>query len=370
MMIKPRIIICVLAIIITFVTTVPSVIAEPTTENFSIQQSEQDGDLQQILQSSLSIVEIDKEIERIRIKVEALQQTLLLTETQIADQELQINVKRNQAGKVLRAYYMGERDGILLSLLRSDTLEGFLLAIDFVEIILKNDRDTLTSYIDEYRILQTSYDAYKIEQTKLIDMKEQLQLQRDRVLALEKQIDKQLAGRSDADRIYLLMEQLQKFWEEKGLVEVKTYFQELANSMNKLPTWLQKNQEYISMKGFKYTITLPDDALNNFLREQNSMFNDFEFIFQQNSIIAKGKRDNIEIEIRGHYSLVEEPTNYISFSVDSLYFNGFLLPDSTKNELEQQFDLNFYPSYILSMLRAKSVEQNDGTLTIELQIAL
>ena len=367
---KPRIIICLLAVLMFYTMTTPSAIAEPTMETISPTQTDEDEDLQQILQSSLSVVELDKEIGRISQKLEVLQQTLTLTEDQIAQQEDQIAGKREQAGKVLLAYYMGERDGIFLNFLKSDTLEGILLAIEFVEIIISNDREILTSYVDEYRVLQTSYDTYKIEQDKLTTLQDELKLQRNRVVALEQQIDDQLAGRTDADRVQLLIEQLTTFWEEKGLTEVKTYFEELAKSMNELPTWLQENQQYISMKGFKYTIELPDDALNSFLRSQHNMFNDFEFVFIENAIIAKGKRDNIEIEIQGHYSLIEEPTNYIQFTVDELYFNGFLLPDETKNDLESQFNLNFYPSYILSMLRAKSVTTSDGTLTIELQLSI
>ena len=367
---KPRIIICLLAVLMFYTMTIPSAIAEPTVETVAPIQTENDEDLQQILQSSLSIVELDKEIERIGQKLEGLQQTLTLTAEQIDQQEVQISNKREQAGKVLLAYYMGERDGIIFNLLKSDTFEGFLLAIEFIELILSNDKQILTTYVDEYRVLQSSYGAYKDEQNKLITLQEQLQLQRNRVSLLEQQIDQQLTSRSDAERIQLLIEQLTTFWEEKGLIEVQTYFQELAKSMNELPGWLQENQQYISMKGFKYKIELPDDALNSFLRGQNEMFNDFAFTFEENSIIAKGQRDNIEIELKGHYSLVEKPTNYIEFTVDELYFNGFLLPDPTKNELEAQFNLNFYPSYILSMLRAKSVAVTDGILTIELQLVI
>lgn len=368
--VKPRHLISILTIFIVFALLPPSIIAEPIEQPYPLFQSEQDDHIQDILQSSLSIVEIDKEIERIQLKLNELSSTLTATEIEIEQQEQQITDKRDAAGKVLRAYYMGERNDIFWSLLKVDSIESFFLVVDFLEIIMKQDRNTLTAYKEQYDILQEHYDAYQQEETKLIAMENDLKQQRARVLALENQVEQQLEGRSDADRIRILIQQLQSFWENKGIEEVNKYFRALALSMNELPGWLQKNEQYISMKGFKYTISLPDDALNSFLREQNSMFNDFEFIFENNQIIARGQRDDISIEIQGKYSIVNEPSNYIQFTMDSLYFNGFLLPDTTQQELAAQFDLNFYPSYILSLLRAKSVDISDGQLSIELQLAI
>lgn len=361
--------ICLLTILcLSFLYTIRAA-ALPDTTISELIEAEND-DVKNILQSSLSIVELDKEILQVQDQQKRIEIELAELDTVILEQEMNIEHKQEQAGNILRAYYMGEREGLIGSLLRSSTLQSFLAAIEYIELILKHDKHILTTYIDQFRHLEHTYEQYIEEQEKLNSLEEQLQAQRARVLALEQQVSNQLEGRTDADRIRLLISGLTTFWEEKGLQQVKDYFYELSKAMNQLPAWIQKNSQYFEMKGFKYTISLPDHALNTYLREYDEMFNDFEFSFAEQKITATGKKDDIEITISGYYSIEDEPKHRIHFTVDALYFNGFLLPDYTKEALEEEFDLNFYPSLILSFLRAKSVSISDGQLIIELQLSI
>ncbi|WP_147384466.1 hypothetical protein [Paenibacillus sp. 1011MAR3C5] len=327
-------------------------------------------DLHSLLEKSLSVVEIDKEIARIQQEKDALLLTMTETEKQLAAQELAIDGKRKQAGDVLRAYYMGERDMLYLSLLTTDSWTNFFTLLDYIDIIISQDKHTLNAYIGQYRDLQDRYATLEGKQAKLVAMEEKLNLQRERVLALESQLEGELAGRSDSDRIRLLIEQLTGFWESAGLKEVRDYFGALSKSMGKLPEWIQDNKDLMEIKGLQYTIRVPEDKLNEFLREQDERFNDFSFQFEDDTITAYGKRDNIEISISGHYSLVQEPRNGLLFHVDELLFNGFMLPDTTRKSLEDEFDLGFYPGLITSFLKAKSVEIKDGELIIKLSVTL
>jgi len=343
-------------------------IAEPASKSTPPLASG-DEELQQILQSSLSIVEIDKEIERIQARLITLEEQLTDTELKLYEGEDAIEQKREQAGKVLAAYYKGERIDIYLSILKSNNIEQFLYSLEMIEYILSQDRRLLNSYIEEYEVLKSLYEQFAAENEQLLATEQDLQLQRQRVVDLEQQIDVQLSGRTDAERVTMLIEQLTQFWEEQGIVQVRSYFEALAAAMNELPGWLQKNNQYLSNKGFNYKITLPEDVLNQYLQDYDPMFSYFEFEFNEGSITAHGKRDEIEIEITGQYTVIDEPSNYIQFTIDELYFNGFSLPDSTKQELVQQFDLNFYPSLLVKLLRAKSVEVTDDQLIIELKLA-
>lgn len=329
-----------------------------------------DEELRQILQSSLSIVEIDQEIERIGEKLNNLQQKLMDTELLLYEQEIDIEEKRVQAGRVLTAYYKGERVGIYLSLLQVENFEQLLHSWELLEHIMRRDRDILTTYKEQYEELLTLYEQFAYEQEQLQLMEQQLQQQRKRVLALEQEIDEQLSGRSDAERVAMLIKQLTEHWQQEGIVQVKTYFNKLALAMNDLPKWLQRNKQYMSNKGFTYTITLPQDALNEYLRNYDPMFDAFEFKFQDDKIVAYGENDQLSVEISGQYSIVNEPENYIQFTIEDLLFNGFTLPDTTRAQLEQQFDLNFYPGAILKLLKATSVEVTEGKLTIVLKLSL
>lgn len=334
------------------------------------EKSKSPDDLHSLLEKSLSVVEIDKEIARIQQEKEALLLTMTDTEKQLAAQELAIDGKRKQAGHVLRAYYMGERDMLYLSLLKTDSWTKFFTLLDYIDIIVSQDKHTLNAYIGQYRDMQDRYAELEGKQAELVAVEDKLKLQRERVLALESQLEGELAGRSDSDRIRLLIEQLTNFWESAGLKEVRAYFEALSKSMGELPGWIQDNKELMEIKGLQYTIRVPEDKLNEFLREQDKRFNDLTFKFADDTITAYGKRDNIEISISGHYSLIQEPRNGLLFHVDELLFNGFTLPDTTRKALEDEFDLGFYPGLITSFLKAKSVEIKDGELIIKLSVTL
>ncbi|CAM4144639.1 hypothetical protein L1N85_12945 [Paenibacillus alkaliterrae] len=329
-----------------------------------------EDDIHTLLENSLSIVEIDKEIERIQEQKEQLMLSMNDTERQLALQEQLVSDKQDEAGSVLRAYYTGERDFLFTALLSFDSLSEWFQMMDYAEFILTHDKHTLNTYVEQYRKVKDGYNRLESRNEELKAVERQLLAQRSRVLALEQQLDEQLAGRSDAEKLRLLMNELTSFWESAGIDEVKQYFRALSEAMQKLPGWVQENKQLLEIKGFQYTITVPEKDLNTFLREQNDIFNHFSFQFSDGKVTAQGMRDNMEIRITGHYTVENEPKNSILFHVDELLFNGFTLPDTTRQALEEEFDLGFYPDLIVSFLKANAVSMKDGELTIQLSLKL
>ncbi|MNY82661.1 hypothetical protein D3C86_2249010 [compost metagenome] len=57
------------------------------------------------------------------------------------------------------------------------------------------------------------------------------------------------------------------------------------------------------------------------------------------------------------------------FHIDNVVFNGLELPESTRQDLEDEFDLGFYPGKIVSFLHATEVESKDGVLYVKLGIS-
>lgn len=359
--VRGRLLFILLIVLVLAVCKLP-VMAEP--------QLTEDEQINQILEKSLSIVEIDKEIARIQTEKQKVMENMSVTDKHIAEREQDIKEKREEAGKVLRAYYMGEREILLRAILSFDSLHELFAMLDYVDIIFTKDRNTLDSYMTEYKSLKADYAKLDSRKTELEEVENRLQTQRNRVAQLEQQINGELAGRSDADRLRLLMQELNNYWESAGLEEVELYFGALSKAMNKLPNWLEDNKQYLDIDGFNYTIHIPEDALNAFLRKQDKRFNDFSFRFEDGKIIASGKHDDMEIAVSGHYTVEEKPKNGIVFHVDELLFNGFALPDTTRAALEQKFDLGFYPSDLIRFIQAKSVEMKDNELIVHLKMKL
>ena len=73
--------------------------------------------------------------------------------------------------------------------------------------------------------------------------------------------------------------------------------------MGQIPAWVENNKDLLEIDGFNYTLTIPDDKLNEFLRAQNDIFDNFAFAFEQDKVVITGKRDDLEVELSGHYSL-------------------------------------------------------------------
>lgn len=326
--------------------------------------------IQRLLEKSLSVVEIDKEIARVQQEQEAVDAALADTELQVNQKEQEIKQQQDEAGRVLRSYYMGERDWLLEALFNFHSVKEWFMLLDYIELIFTRDRTIMNHYAEQASLLRVQYDKQAEQMQKLEAIEAELLKQRERVSALEREMDEELAGRSDADRIRLLMEELTAYWNNAGIREVRTYFRALADAMKELPDWIQDHKEYLEINGFQYTLRVPEEALNDFLREQNEMFNVFSFRFEDGKVVASGEREGMSIEVAGSYSIDTEPTSSIRFHVDSLTFNGLALPDTTRSELEKTFDLGFYPQKIVSFLTAKEVSVEDGELIVTLSIKL
>ncbi|MBO7743862.1 hypothetical protein I8J29_06625 [Paenibacillus sp. MWE-103] len=327
-----------------------------------------DEETRSVIEKSLSVVEIDKEIARIETEQTAVEAKLSASQAALDKQEADIDGKREEAGKVLRAYYTGERNSLLTALLSSRSLSGMLAILDFFDLIFASDRDTLNAYQAHYQALKKTVASLNAQSAQLTEVETRLRTQRARVVALQSDVDSALNGREDADKLRSLIDDYTAYWQNVGLVEVNRYFNALSKAMGQIPSWVEKDKGMLDIDDFNYTLTIPDGKLNAFLRGQNPLFDNFAFAFKEDKVIITGKKDDLEVELSGHYTL--EPAGSILFHVDELIFNGLALPDTTRKQLERQFDLGFYPSEIVSFLKAKSVSVKDGALVIKLSISL
>lgn len=333
-------------------------------------RSPEDEEVRRILEKSLSTVELDKEISRIAAQKELASQQFSEASEQLQQHEALMQEQQEKAGRVLRAYYMGERDIWLSALFSSNSLSDLLSMLDYFEYIFAGDRRQLNSYVEQYRTVKQAVAKHQNEAEQLARIEERLVAQKERLSALQKDVDDQLSNSSDEERLRMMIAEITDFWQNVGFYEVKRYFKALAQAMTQLPSWVQKNKDMLEINGFNYTITVSQDKLNTFLREQNELFNNFDFMFTENAVSVSGKREGLEVNITGHYTVEEEPINGIIFHVDELLFNGLALPDTTRSSLEKEFDLGFYPEKLVSFLQAKSVEVNDGQLIIKLSVSL
>lgn len=325
---------------------------------------------QAILEKSLSIIEIDREIARIEMRQQETETSVAMLNQQLADKDEQITTSREQAGIRIKAYYMGERESLLGALLSVDSLRDFFTVLDYYQIISERDQDILGTYKTEYSSLKKTKDTLDKLSNELSDMKENLFKQRERVATLQQSVDNSLSASADPDKLQAMIQELTTFWERVGLKEVRKYFHALSLAMSEFPDFLSNHKDsLISVKG-GYTLVIREEELNNFLHDKQDLLRNMSFKFEESKIIAQGSRDGFDLKIEGHYSVENAPDNSIMFHVDRLIFNGFELPDTTSRELERDFDLGFYPKQIVPFIEATEATITKGILTVKLKLSI
>lgn len=329
-----------------------------------------DENTREVLQNSLSIVEIDHEIERIEVQQQQIEESRGSLEAEMSVHKEEMKDHQERAASIVRSYYMGERDQWLHIFLKAKSLRSIQIVASYYEIIIGRDQEVLHAYHSRQQELEEM--AVRLDQNdaELRMLKHNLQSQRERVLLLEQEVEDTLASNGNRELMEKLIEELNTYWNNVGIHEVKRYFGALASAMNHLPDFVQQEKGIISTNGRTYSIRINEEQLNNFLRTENEIFNDFAFEFTDDYIIASGKRDNLELAVQGHYTVIDEPTNGLLFHVDKLVFNGFELPDTTRSMLQQEFDLGFYPQKLMSFIKATDVSTKDQTLEVTLELAL
>lgn len=327
-------------------------------------------DRMNILQNSLSIVEIDHEINRIEDKQKELQLKQQALETELTQHKTEMTHHEERAGSIVRSYYMGERNQFLRILLDSDSFRSLQIVAGYYEMIITNDQETLHAFHKKYNELTAVSVELNQSAAELEHLKQNLISQRKRVAALEEEVEKGLSSSSQRDVMEKLIVELTSYWNNVGIHEVHQYFNALAVAMENLPSYVQKEPGILSMNGSTYTISITEAQLNDFLRSENEIFHDFSFEFSDDYIVASGKRDDLELAVYGHYSVIDEPENGILFHVDKLIFNQFELPDTTRTMLEQEFDLGFYPQKLLSFIKATGVSTREQTLEVTMELSL
>ncbi|WP_231578315.1 hypothetical protein NYE80_26130 [Paenibacillus sp. FSL H7-0357] len=322
-----------------------------------------------LLEQTLSSAEIEREILRITAEQKVLEKKVSLLSKQAADKEAAITDQQKRAGAVIRSYYMGDRDSLLAALLSAKSISRMLALYDYYEIIIGQDRDILNQYEEQYKDMKSTIKASLRSSKELEELKTALTEQKTRVAALNEEIEGGISASSDPESMSALLNEFTRYWENIGIHEVKTYFKALSSAMNHLPQFVQSKSGMLTRKGMTYTLALKEEDLNTFLVSQNELFKDFAFHFNKGQVTASGTSGGLTLTLTGHYTIENEPVNGLMFHVDNVVFNGLELPDSTRQSLEEEFDLGFYPEKIVSLLHATEVESKEGVLYVKLSIS-
>lgn len=322
--------------------------------------------LKELLQQNLNRIEAERELNRLNKTKIQLESERTILESQLQTMESRLSKQRDQVSKVLRAYYSGERPTLWMAVFMADNWSELFFIYDLLEALYAHDRLVLEEYQKQYDATVKAKQKLASVQNTVTQTIAHYKAQMEQLRKLDQALQGRLAALPDADKVRLLMRQLEKDWLGKGLPAFTAFFNQLAESMQQLPEIIDPAD--ITRKGSTLRIEIADSDINAFLASKNPMFRSVTFTFREGDMWMEGRYQNIILTIIGHYEKVSDQK--LEFVVDSLYFDGFELPNSTIENLRKQFDLGFYPAEINPRIKVQSIEMEDNVLQIDFGLSL
>jgi hypothetical protein len=334
------------------------------TNGLPVYASSHDGSsVRHLLQQHLTSIEVERDIDRLKKEQLVLEQQVSALQQKLNEQQVKLENQRVQAGKILRAYYEGERPALWTALLAAEDWHEFFLIFDFLIAIYERDRDILLQFAEQFSSIKNLKGDLESLQGTVNQAIAHYQSQLSRLNQLNLQLEGQLSKLPDSEKIRLLMKQLENDWLQQGLPTFERYIYQLSVSMQDLPEIIDSSK--LTKSASSITIMLSDQQLNRFLASKHPMFESTQFTFGDQEMWIEGIHESAALTIIGHYRLTSDTS--MNFVLDKLIYDGYELPDSTKDQLSQKFNLGFYPAQIHPNVRIKSIEMKDHQL--ELQIS-
>jgi hypothetical protein len=335
--------------------------AEPTLE-----------ETRALLQKGLNLAELDQEITRLSAQDGKLAEQIAATEQSISSNQDKVEKTREHAGKVLRAYYMGERVNIWMLVLSARSMSDAISIYEYFNLLVENDHRALNTYADSYTSLVASRALLQEERQELAEIKASFVIQREKALTIAQEIEAVIATSPDGE---ILRHELDRFtveWKEKGVPMFRRYLASISEAMQNLPELLTgKNAttyiKDIDLKAGSMVFEISDADLTAFFRSKNPLFNNISFRFENDELYASGRENGVDVSIKGHYTIENKNVNKLQFHVDELTYSDFVLPEPSNRSLEEEFDLGFTPSLFLKGIKVTEVSMQNSVLRLKIK---
>jgi len=331
-------------------------------------QEEKPGSLEQlILQQHFTQKELERTLTLIKQEETRTQGDIARLELDLKRQKLVIEAMHRHAGEVARAYYTGERANLLTLLFNAENFNEFLLMFDFIQLLYDRDMQRLEMYQTERAKLFAMQEDEHNRLEELKELRKKYEARLAEMLAIQAEKEKNVQKLDDPASVEALMDHLIGDWQKRGLPAFQTFFGLLSDVMMQIPEIATPDR--IQSDGlFSHTLTIRQDDFNQFLMNKDELFKQSRFSFEDNKLIVDGTYDHMRLKLVGTYELVS-PTQ-LKFHISELYFDGFALPPSTVADMENMYDLGFYPGLISPNIQVEGITMMNEELKLLLRLNL
>lgn len=323
-----------------------------------------------IVQQGLTIHELDKELSRLKEEEISLNERLEGQRETIRKHSALLDLRTTSAGEVLRAYYMGQRDRLWMLLFKMRSFSETLMALDYLRVMVSNDFRILEAYKQANQQHRTLLAELEMHSGQLQRTIAEYEKQRERLVAIQEELDRQLAEMPEELRTAELAQiaAATRTWEEEGIPVFEQVMNALSLAMTELPSVLS-DPAFLTVNGSNMEVRITDEHLNAFLKERDPLFEQFQFAFNQDGMTVNGAYHGHEVTFAGNYRLEQQPVNALRFQIEQITFNDYELPDTTSAALQERFDFTFAPSRIMAGLTVSDVVNEAGQMRVQLAIS-
>ena len=320
---------------------------------------------QLILQQHLTQKELERTLSLIKEEEIKTKREIARLEIDTQRQKLKMDAMRRHAGQVARAYYTGERASLLTLLFEAKDFHQLLLMVDFFQYLYQRDLNRLEMFQAEREKLVMLQSEQQEKLASLIDLRKRYETRLAEMLAIQAEKEQNVQKLDDPTRVQALMNDLLVDWQKRGLPAFQKFFATLSEVMVHVPELATPDR--IRSNGlFSHTLTISQNDFNLFLASKNELFKQSRFTFGENQLTVEGTYEQMQLRLTGNYELVS-PT-HLKFHITSLFFDGFELPPSTVEEMENMYDLGFYPGLISPNLSVDHLTMVDEELKLYLKL--
>lgn len=318
-----------------------------------------------LIKQQLDIYEMNKEIERNQDALYVINKNILKHEKDVIGIEERLRKSKKEVMSIIYNYY---NQNFLINvelLLNVDNIEDFFLVYQLIQEKTKREFKKINKFNEKQILKENLISELKHDKRKKMKLDKKLNENLAMALLMEEKYKNELGLIKDVNKAKKQVKDSIREWETKGIFMFEKFFKEMVLTIQKLPNEI--NKENIKSKSFFiHMIELEDEELNDFLRNENTLFEEIKFEFDNDFLVVSGDYRGMQLYIKGHYVIKDK--NQLSFNIDEIKFNDIMLPKITREEFQDKYDLGFYPNKIMPGVKVKKVSLMNGKMEVEINL--
>lgn len=325
----------------------------------------------------LRLQEVEASLKKIQSDIENLQKKSQQTQSKIAVVQEKRQTLKKEVLPILRSRYTVHPIHLWFRVLSLNDWQTRLYTEDMFHYILKHHQDKIRNFLEVEKNMQALLQEEATELHTLSMLHAEKDTERLTLQTVIAAWEAHLIRQKDPQTYERTMKQFYQEWQSSVEPALNIFLKRLNDAYGNMPNTFQHKVK-IGLNGA--TFTLSDQELTDYLRTYDSIFQNINITFDENSLLiavlleslmnqAQGQQTNLPltshpetmVRLQGHYELNDGRLNFI---IDKMLYGDLLLPPEVIHKLEAQYQLGINPQAIHPRLSISRFIIHEGLLTL------